>query len=87
MQPLTTEMILVLCMIGLAVFLFIVEWVRVDVVAIFMMVVLPLLHLVTPKEAFIGLEQQRGGLHHRGHHHRRRSGSQRVHQQAGDAGS
>jgi di/tricarboxylate transporter len=55
MQPLTTEMILVLFMIGVAVFLFVVEWVRVDVVAILMMVTLPLLHLVTPKEAFIGL--------------------------------
>ncbi|MCG6881344.1 MAG: anion permease [Deltaproteobacteria bacterium] len=55
MQPLTTEMILVLCMIGVAVFLFVVEWVRVDVVAILMMVTLPLLHLVSPKEAFIGL--------------------------------
>lgn len=55
MQPLTTDMILVLCMIGVAVFLFVVEWVRVDVVAIIMMVALPLLHLVTPKEAFIGL--------------------------------
>ena len=55
MEPLTTEMILVMLMIGVAIFLFIVEWVRVDVVAILMMVVLPLLHLVTPKEAFIGL--------------------------------
>jgi len=55
MEQLTTEMILVMAMIGVAVFLFIVEWVRVDVVAILMMVALPLLHLVTPKEAFIGL--------------------------------
>ncbi len=55
MQPLTTDMILVMGMIGVAVFLFVVEWVRVDVVAILMMVSLPLLHLVTPKEAFIGL--------------------------------
>ncbi|HDL08209.1 MAG TPA: SLC13 family permease [Desulfobacteraceae bacterium] len=54
MKPLTPEMILVMIMIGVAIFLFIVEWVRVDVVAIIMMVVLPLLHLVTPKEAFIG---------------------------------
>jgi len=54
-QPLTTDMILVMLMIGIAVFLFIVEWVRVDVVAIIMMVVLPLLHLVSPSEAFIGL--------------------------------
>ena len=55
MEPLTTEMILVMSMIALAVFLFVVEWVRVDVVAILMMVVLPLLHLVSPKEAFIGM--------------------------------
>jgi len=55
MEPLTTEMILVMGMIGLAVFLFVVEWVRVDVVAILMMVILPLLHLVTPKEAFVGM--------------------------------
>lgn len=55
MQPLTTDMILVMGMIGLAVFLFVVEWVRVDVVAVLMMVALPLLHLVTPKEAFVGM--------------------------------
>ncbi|MBU4566284.1 MAG: SLC13 family permease [Desulfarculus sp.] len=55
MPTLTAEMILVMIMIGVAVFLFIVEWVRVDVVAILMMVTLPLLHLVTPKEAFSGL--------------------------------
>jgi di/tricarboxylate transporter len=55
MDKLTLDMILVMVMIGVAVFLFIVEWVRVDVVAILMMVVLPLLHLVTPKEAFMGL--------------------------------
>ena len=55
MGELTPDMIMVLIMIGLAIFLFIVEWVRVDVVAILMMVVLPLLHLVTPKEAFVGL--------------------------------
>jgi len=48
-------MMLVMGMIGLAVFLFIVEWVRVDVVAILMMVSLPLLGLVTPAEAFVGL--------------------------------
>ncbi|MBW2740468.1 MAG: SLC13 family permease [Deltaproteobacteria bacterium] len=53
-NALTTEMILVMMMIGLAVFLFIVEWIRVDMVAILMTVTLPLLHLVTPKEAFSG---------------------------------
>ncbi|MBW2145202.1 MAG: SLC13 family permease, partial [Deltaproteobacteria bacterium] len=55
MEQLTPEMILVMVMIAIAIFLFIVEWIRVDVVAILMMVTLPLLHLVTPKEAFIGL--------------------------------
>jgi len=55
MQTLTMEMILVMAMIAVAIFLFVVEWVRVDVVAILMMVTLPLLHLVTPKEAFVGL--------------------------------
>ncbi len=55
MEPLTSEMILVMAMIAIAIFLFIVEWIRVDVVAILMMVTLPLLHLVTPREAFIGL--------------------------------
>jgi di/tricarboxylate transporter len=54
MEPLTTEMILVMIMIGVAIFLFIAEWVRVDVVAILMMVALPLLHLVTAREAFVG---------------------------------
>ncbi len=54
-MQLTTDMILVLGMIGIAVFLFIVEWVRVDVVAILMMVALPLLGLVDPNEAFSGL--------------------------------
>ena len=54
-MELTTDIILVLAMIGLAVFLFIVEWVRVDVVAILMMVTLPLLKLVQPNEAFSGL--------------------------------
>ncbi|MBU0993158.1 MAG: SLC13 family permease [Proteobacteria bacterium] len=55
MEQLTVEMIWVMIMIGIAIFLFIVEWVRVDVVAIIMMVTLPLLHLVSPKEAFVGL--------------------------------
>lgn len=51
---LTGEIALVLAIIGLAIFLFIVEWIRVDMVAIMMTVLLPILHLVTPKEAFSG---------------------------------
>ena len=54
MEQLTTEMIMVMAMICVAIFLFIVEWIRVDVVAILMMVTLPLLKLVTPNEAFVG---------------------------------
>ena len=55
MGQLTPEMILIMALIIIAVFLFIVEWIRVDVVAILIMVTLPLLHLISPKEAFIGL--------------------------------
>ena len=53
-NSLTTEMIMVMGMIGVAIFLFIVEWIRVDMVAILMTISLPLLNLVTPKEAFSG---------------------------------
>lgn len=52
---LTPEMITVMAVLVAAVFLFIVEWVRVDVVAIIVMVALPLLGLVSGEEAFMGL--------------------------------
>ncbi len=52
---LTGEMITVMVVLVVAVFLFIVEWVRVDVVAIIVMVTLPLLGLVSGDEAFMGL--------------------------------
>ncbi|MEC4684211.1 MAG: SLC13 family permease [Nitrospirota bacterium] len=52
---LTMDMILVMGVIVAAVFLFIVEWVRVDVVALIVMVTLPLLGLVSGNEAFMGL--------------------------------
>ncbi|MFW6240185.1 MAG: SLC13 family permease, partial [Thermodesulfobacteriota bacterium] len=51
---LNTEILMVLGMIALAIFLFVVEWIRVDMVAIMMTVLLPILNLVTPKEAFSG---------------------------------
>ncbi|THB80944.1 MAG: SLC13 family permease [Desulfobacteraceae bacterium] len=41
--------------LAFVVFLFISEWVRVDVVGVMMMVLLPLIGLVSPKEAFVGL--------------------------------
>jgi len=51
---LTSQMILVMGIIAFAIFLFIAEWVRVDVVGIIMMVILPILGLVTGQEAFSG---------------------------------
>ncbi|MBW2238753.1 MAG: SLC13 family permease [Deltaproteobacteria bacterium] len=51
----TSEMILTIIVLGFVIVLFIFEWVRVDVVGIIMMVLLPLIGLVTPKEAFLGL--------------------------------
>lgn len=51
----TLPIILVMAVLVLAILLFIFEWVRVDVVGILMMIILPLLGLVTPKEAISGL--------------------------------
>ncbi|WP_022663396.1 SLC13 family permease [Paucidesulfovibrio longus] len=51
----TPEIITVMAILAFAVLLFIFEWVRVDVVGIIMMVLLPLLGLVTPKQAISGL--------------------------------
>ena len=47
--------ILVMGVLVLAILMFVFEWVRVDVVGIIMMIILPLLGLVTPKEAISGL--------------------------------
>ena len=47
--------VLMLALIAVAVFLFIVEWVRVDVVAIAMMVLLPELGLLNARDTFKGL--------------------------------
>jgi di/tricarboxylate transporter len=51
----TPNMILTVIVLAFVIILFIFEWVRVDVVGILMMVLLPLMGLVTPKEAFVGL--------------------------------
>ena len=51
----TPEMILTMIVLVFAIILFIFEWVRVDVVGIMMMVMLPLIGLVSPTEAFVGL--------------------------------
>jgi len=51
----TPEMILTMIVLAFVIFLFVFEWVRVDVVGIMMMVMLPLIGIVSPKEAFVGL--------------------------------
>jgi di/tricarboxylate transporter len=51
----TVSIALVMGVLFFAILLFIFEWVRVDVVGILMMIILPLLGLVTPKEAISGL--------------------------------
>ena len=51
----TFDMILLLAVLAVTVFLFVVEWVRVDVVALLVLVTLPWLGLVSPAEALSGL--------------------------------
>ena len=53
--PFTLQMGLVFGVLLLVIALFVLEWVRVDVVGIMMMVLLPILGLVTPHEAISGL--------------------------------
>jgi di/tricarboxylate transporter len=53
--PFTTEMGIVMAVLVMAILMFIFEWVRVDVVGWIMMVILPILGVVTPKEAISGL--------------------------------
>jgi len=51
----TPDMLLTMIVLVFVICLFVFEWVRVDVVGIMMMVLLPLIGLVTGKEAFSGL--------------------------------
>ena len=51
----TPDMILTMTVLVFVICLFVFEWVRVDVVGIMMMVLLPLIGLVSPNEAFSGL--------------------------------
>jgi di/tricarboxylate transporter len=48
-------MVLTMVVLAFVIVLFISEWVRVDVVGIMMMVLLPLIGLISAKEAFVGL--------------------------------
>ncbi|UCF87629.1 MAG: SLC13 family permease [Nitrospiraceae bacterium] len=52
---LTTQMMVVMGVLIFAIALFVFEWVRIDVVGIIMMILLPILGLVTPREAISGL--------------------------------
>ncbi len=51
----TIPIMLVMAVLVFTILLFIFEWVRVDVVGIIMMIILPILGLITPKEAISGL--------------------------------
>src|SRR6056297_1270952 len=51
----TPEMVLTMIVLIFVIALFVFEWVRVDVVGILMMVLLPLIGLISPREAFVGL--------------------------------
>jgi len=51
----TPEMILTMIVLVFVIVLFVFEWVRVDVVGILMMVLLPIIGLISPQDAFVGL--------------------------------
>jgi di/tricarboxylate transporter len=52
---LTPQMMIVMGVLVFVILLFVFEWVRVDVVGLLMMVILPILGVVSPKEAISGL--------------------------------
>ena len=51
----TPDMILTMVVLAFVILAFIFEWVRVDVVGIIMMVLLPLVGLIRPEQAFVGM--------------------------------
>ena len=51
----TPEMVLTMVVLVFVILTFMFEWVRVDVVGIMMMVLLPLVGLISAKQAFVGL--------------------------------
>ena len=51
----TPEIVLTMIVLVFVIVLFVFEWVRVDVVGILMMVLLPLVGLISPDQAFVGL--------------------------------
>jgi len=51
----TPEMVLTMIVLVFVIVLFVFEWVRVDVVGLLMMVLLPLIGLISPEDAFVGL--------------------------------
>jgi len=55
LSHMTPEMVLTMIVLAFVIVLFVFEWVRVDVVGILMMVLLPLIGLISPQDAFVGL--------------------------------
>ena len=55
MSDMSNEMILTFAVLGITIFLFVKEWLRVDVVALCVMLALPWLGLIEPHEALAGL--------------------------------
>ena len=51
----TTDMIIVFCLLGFAIFLFVFDLLRVDLVGLLIMVLLPLSGVIAPEEAIAGL--------------------------------
>ena len=55
MTVITKDMIIVFCLLGLAIFLFVTDLLRVDLVGLLMMVLLPLTGVLTAEQAIAGL--------------------------------
>src|SRR6056300_1353627 len=51
----TTDMLIVFCLLGLAIFLFVTDLLRVDLVGLLMMVLLPLTGVLSAEQAVAGL--------------------------------
>ena len=65
----TPDMIMTMIILVFVICLFVFEWVRVDVVGIMMMVLLPLIGLISPKEAFVGLSSNAVCFHYCRNYH------------------
>ena len=62
----TKDMMIVFGLLGLAIFLFVSDLLRVDLVGLLMMVLLPLTGVLSAEQAIAGLSFQRGGVNNCG---------------------